>query len=269
MARKLLKLTFEMDVRQRAEDVLTPTLVLHRKNDRTVSIDAGRQLAAIIPNAEFKSVDGTAHLPWVGEGNQQVLDEIINFAASAGSGPVAEDIGRAQFRFVGSVWALCYQGEVAHLKDAVGLHDLHCLIAQPEQEFSSHYLFTGEQNVQEQGQSYLVDKEAIASCRARLWYIAQEKEQAAAAGDESQYALLDGEEDQLRSYLVSALGLGGRSRAFDNEREKMRKAVTARIRASIKRITAVLPKLGEHLQDNVKTGSMCSYSDANHTRWLL
>ena len=269
MARKLLKLTFDMDVRERAEEVLTPTLVLHRGQDRTVSIDAGRRLAAAIPNAEFKTVEGAAHLPWVGKGNQRFLDEIIGFAAATGLECSVENSLRAQFRFVGSVWALSYRGNSAHLKDAIGLHDLHCLMAQPRQEFSSYYLYTGKLSVHESEQSVLVDRETIASCRRRLGELEQEKSLAAAEGDEKQYAHLDKEEEQLRAYLNSALGLGGRSRAFDSEREKMRKAVTARIRASIKRIAAVLPELGEHLQDSVKTGSDCSYHGQDGIRWLL
>jgi hypothetical protein len=49
--------------------------------------------------------------------------------------------------------------------------------------------------------------------------------------------------------------------------ERARKAVTARIRDAIKRITDVHPPLGAHLAIAVATGVFCTYR--GDTRWIV
>ena len=41
-----------------------PTLVLHRRGDRTVPIGRGRELASLLPQARFVPLNGDSHLPW-------------------------------------------------------------------------------------------------------------------------------------------------------------------------------------------------------------
>ena len=43
--------------------VTMPTLVLHRRGDRTVPINRGRELASLLPNARFVALGGDSHLP--------------------------------------------------------------------------------------------------------------------------------------------------------------------------------------------------------------
>jgi pimeloyl-ACP methyl ester carboxylesterase/DNA-binding CsgD family transcriptional regulator len=43
--------------------VTMPTLVLHRRGDRTVPIGRGRELASLLPNARFIALSGDSHLP--------------------------------------------------------------------------------------------------------------------------------------------------------------------------------------------------------------
>ena len=40
-----------------------PSLVLHRRGDRTVPIARGRELASLLPNARFVALSGDSHLP--------------------------------------------------------------------------------------------------------------------------------------------------------------------------------------------------------------
>ena len=44
--------------------VTVPTLVLHRRGDRTVPIARGRELASLLPSARFVPLAGDAHVPW-------------------------------------------------------------------------------------------------------------------------------------------------------------------------------------------------------------
>ncbi len=66
-AAALLELTYRMDVRALLEQVTAPTVVVHRRNDRAIPCACGAHLAASIPGARLISLDGDAHLPWVGD----------------------------------------------------------------------------------------------------------------------------------------------------------------------------------------------------------
>jgi len=78
VAAKLLALTYSIDVTELLSGINTPTLVLHREDDKVITIDHGRQLAAGIPNARFKVLKGAIHPPWHGESNE-VIEEILKF----------------------------------------------------------------------------------------------------------------------------------------------------------------------------------------------
>lgn len=77
LACRLLRLTYAMDASDCLDDVRCPALVIHRRGDRAVPFEAGRHLAASLPDASFVPVDGTAHLPW--EGAEEVLSVLGPF----------------------------------------------------------------------------------------------------------------------------------------------------------------------------------------------
>lgn len=66
-AAALLELTYRNDVRDELPRVQAPTLVLHRRGDRAIPYELGRELAAGISGATLIPLDGTAHLPWAGD----------------------------------------------------------------------------------------------------------------------------------------------------------------------------------------------------------
>jgi pimeloyl-ACP methyl ester carboxylesterase len=59
--------------------VQTPTLVLHRRDDQAVRIEAGRHLATSIPGAKFIELDGGDHWLWAGD-QEAALQHIRRFA---------------------------------------------------------------------------------------------------------------------------------------------------------------------------------------------
>jgi pimeloyl-ACP methyl ester carboxylesterase/DNA-binding CsgD family transcriptional regulator len=65
VAAAFLELDLTSDARPFVDGATAPTLVLHRRGDRTVPISHGRELAAQLPNARFVALDGDAHLPWM------------------------------------------------------------------------------------------------------------------------------------------------------------------------------------------------------------
>ncbi|MFT6030726.1 MAG: hypothetical protein ACI8O8_002472 [Oleiphilaceae bacterium] len=63
------------------------------------------------------------------------------------------------------------------------------------------------------------------------------------------------------------LGMSGRQHTFTSEDEKARKAISARIRSSIKRIESVHIELAEHLIESINTGNYFCYNTVEKMRW--
>jgi pimeloyl-ACP methyl ester carboxylesterase len=74
----LLDLYREIDVRGILSSIDVPTLVLHRPDDRIVSIAQGEYLAEQIPGARLVELPGVDHLAWVGD-QDALLDEVEEF----------------------------------------------------------------------------------------------------------------------------------------------------------------------------------------------
>lgn len=68
----------DADVRADLARVRQPTLVMHRRGDRAVRFEAGRALAAGIPNARFLAMDGEDHWWWAGNSGE-VVDAMLAF----------------------------------------------------------------------------------------------------------------------------------------------------------------------------------------------
>jgi pimeloyl-ACP methyl ester carboxylesterase len=67
VAAKQLEYVYSADVRDELAGVRAPTLVLHRRRDRAIPAEQGRELAAGIPGARLTMLDGDDHLPWRGD----------------------------------------------------------------------------------------------------------------------------------------------------------------------------------------------------------
>jgi len=67
VAAAFLELELYGDARPFLSSVSMPTLVLHRRGDRTVPISRGRELASLLPNARFIALSGDSHLPHMDE----------------------------------------------------------------------------------------------------------------------------------------------------------------------------------------------------------
>jgi pimeloyl-ACP methyl ester carboxylesterase/class 3 adenylate cyclase len=74
----LMDLYREMDVRAILPAIDVPSLVIHRDDDRMVSVEQGRYLAETIPGARYVELPGSDHLPFAGDFDV-VLDEVEEF----------------------------------------------------------------------------------------------------------------------------------------------------------------------------------------------
>lgn len=78
MAVQLLDHLWEMDVRDVLPQVGVPTLVLHNGGDRAVPLSAGQEVAALIPGAELRVLDGNEHDPFI-RNSGSVVEQILAF----------------------------------------------------------------------------------------------------------------------------------------------------------------------------------------------
>ena len=80
VAAALLESAYRADVRDVLPGVGAPALVLHRREDRAMPFAAGRELAALLPDARLVALDGELHPPWLGD-RDTVLAALLAFLA--------------------------------------------------------------------------------------------------------------------------------------------------------------------------------------------
>jgi len=76
----LMRMNSGINIENILPSISVPTLVLHRTEDPTVSIQAGRFLAAHIPGAKLVELDGPDHVYYVGDNAMQIADLVVLWA---------------------------------------------------------------------------------------------------------------------------------------------------------------------------------------------
>jgi pimeloyl-ACP methyl ester carboxylesterase len=77
MVRALAEMILAIDVRDVLGTIGVPTLVVHREHE-IIPVEGTRYMASRIPGARLAVLEGTAHVPWVGD-KESYLDEIEEF----------------------------------------------------------------------------------------------------------------------------------------------------------------------------------------------
>jgi class 3 adenylate cyclase/pimeloyl-ACP methyl ester carboxylesterase len=72
--RDYLLLNINIDVRSILPAIRVPTLALHRRDDATIAIARGRELAGQIPHAKFIEYPGDEHAFWIGDTDALIGD---------------------------------------------------------------------------------------------------------------------------------------------------------------------------------------------------
>jgi pimeloyl-ACP methyl ester carboxylesterase len=65
--KSLMRMNSEINIDSILPSVRIPSLILHRTEDPTVGIQAGRFLAAHLPHAKLVELEGTDHMCWFGD----------------------------------------------------------------------------------------------------------------------------------------------------------------------------------------------------------
>ncbi len=187
---------------------------------------------------------------------------------SAGGSPE-----RNVFHRDGDTWTVSYRGATVRLRDAKGLRYLARLLAQPGREVHVSDLAAestgGEQAPLSGSGGEALDAAATQAYRLRLAELEADVTEATEWNDPERAARAQAEIDALTEQLAGAYGLGDRTRTLADPAERIRKAVTNRIRDSIARIDRQHEALGRHLANAVHTGTFCCYRPQTPTAWEL
>ena len=105
MASRLMRARGRIDVSRLAGNVAAPTLIFHARDDAMVEFERGRELAALIPGAQFVPLEGRNHLLLADEPAWprffETLDAFIGRATTASSQPADAAVTLAPGRIVG------------------------------------------------------------------------------------------------------------------------------------------------------------------------
>lgn len=180
----------------------------------------------------------------------------------------ATDGADAELRRDGELWRVRHHGDSAHLCDLKGLTDLVVLLARPGTDV--HVLELAGAGNHDRDAGTLLDSTARAAYRCRLTELDEDLAAAHTDHDIGRAQQLDAQRAAVIAELSRAAGLAGRPRKLGaSTTERARKAVTARLREAIRRIEAVLPELGTHLNRSVITGTTCRYEPVKDLTWRL
>ncbi|WP_203905438.1 ATP-binding protein [Virgisporangium aliadipatigenens] len=164
---------------------------------------------------------------------------------------------------IGDMWQASFGGRTVYLPDAKGLHDLAALLAAPGVEVPALRLLDNAGSAPTTAPTPsepVLDRAALAAYRRRLAELDNELDDARTMTDAARLRRATDEREYLLAELRRATRPGGRSRTLGSTTaERARKAVTARIRDAIRRITKVHPDFGRHLDRTVRTGANCRY----------
>jgi len=174
----------------------------------------------------------------------------------------------------GDMWLVSYRGTTARLRHSRGLMLLSHLVANPGQEIHVSALDaitpSGGSVVPRNAPAggvvpvpgdagELLDAQARSEYRRRILALRHEIAEAEEHGDHGRLDAMRAELEMLEDQLQAAVGPAGRIRRAPGDAERLRVAITHRIRAAIAQIAQRHPDLGAHLAATVSTGYRCVY----------
>ncbi|MCD2443246.1 alpha/beta fold hydrolase [Agromyces sp. SYSU K20354] len=90
-----LRAVYDFDATGHLGDVLAPTLVLHRRDDRAIPFALGKELAGRVRNARFVALEGDDHFPWRGDSDAVVRETLAFLGAPVERAPASTTSGGA------------------------------------------------------------------------------------------------------------------------------------------------------------------------------
>lgn len=207
--------------------------------------------------------------PYKGKTNLQSFWDFMDSWNGESTGIKAEGHeaiqGRALIRHLGDFWELEFKNHKLVCKDSKGLQDLRKLLLRPDEEFHCSEL-AGNGAIEEKGVE-MFDNKAKTAYQKRIIEIQNAIMEAELIGDTHLTEQLHWEYEEILDHLSKSSGLGHKARLTSGSVDKIRSAVTLRIKSCIKKISKEYPALGKHLSVSIKTGTFCSYRPEEKLHW--
>ena len=226
-------------------------------NDRTRLATAARQAADAYRALSLDALATEAEV---------LAREVASRRATA----VRSDEG--ELRREGDVWALTWDSTTARVRHSKGIADLAVLVARPGVEVHVRQLEpdVGRSAPSAPTPEAVLDRRAVTEYRSRLVELERDLAESEDAADLERTARLGAERDFLVAELGAAFGLGGRARPpVGDVDDRLRKAVSARIKDALRRLAEVHPAAAHHLRHSVHTGVWCAYRPERPTLWQV
>jgi class 3 adenylate cyclase len=118
----IMRLNMEIDTRPLLSAIHVPTLVLHRRGDRAVSVENGRWLADHIAGARYVEFDGNDHLPWIGDPHEY-LDAMEDFLCGSHQRDIDRVLATVLFTDIVDSTATAARLGDRRWREALGAHD--------------------------------------------------------------------------------------------------------------------------------------------------
>ena len=243
---------YETDTAASGEEALKKIL---KNEDGTADMQPIQWLINVSP---FRSGTRLARF-WEHMGNKKV-------AMSRSFVRVIREESRNLFQREGDLWQISFDSQTIHMRDAKGLHDIATLLRYPGKQFHCTELMNA---VTLSEQVLVFDEKARQSYQKRIHELQEEIQNAEESNDALQASELQKEYDQVIDHLRAAIGLKGKTRNASDPVEKVRSAVTWRIRNVISKLEKNHPGLARHLTLSIKTGTFCAYNPEKKTEWIL
>jgi hypothetical protein len=208
--------------------------------------------------------------------------------------PDVEQAPRNRIAIGGDHWSITYLGRTGIFSNTVGMRyiaylvqhqgketlvsDLYYATTPPEPETADPvHSQLSEAQLGEMGLSVgdlgdagdVLTPDGKKRLEAEMQKIQDRIDDAVELGDQERQAELEAQQEKILRHIAAQSGLGGRTRKASSTIEKIRTAVTKRIKADIKKISKTNPELGRHLDQAIRTGTHCQYSPHPHVDWLF
>ncbi len=204
-------------------------------------------------------------------GLSRLADELRELGASRPAHRGAFEVSRsAALAREGDTWVFTFDGTTARIRHAKGVADLAVLLARPGHDVHVRELDGAGHLRRSEGAEPSLDDIAVGQYRHRLRDLDDELDEASRHADSGRAEKLAVERDAIIEELSKAFGLGGRRRRVGPDPdERLRKAVQARVKATIERLDELHAPLARHLRSAVRTGFWCSYQPEPSVTWKV
>ncbi len=183
------------------------------------------------------------------------------------------DAGRqVLFRHEGDYWSIGNAEHPRRLRSSKGLTYLAKLLRRPRHSMLALELAAGDASLaRDTSDVGSLDARAARDYRSRLEALSSQLAEAQDSGDTSRASAVQAEIGLVADELSRGLGLGGRKRPRMSPAERARVNVTKRIRTAIGKIANQDERLGRHLDNSVRTGTVISYEPDPHSNieWVF